>query len=178
MVNIGKEIRVGRKMMGLTLKQMARKVGVSPMTLQRIETGKSSPSLGLLSEIANTLNKSIYSFIKEKRTQKLPFHIKSKDQISMATPVMKFKVIGPKKMIGKNTVITHGEFKKGKSVDPHSDHGKEFTYIIEGRCQFKQDGQTILLEAGDSIFHNARIEHSITATDKFKFFSIYMKDKE
>lgn len=164
--------------MGLTLEQMARKVGISPMTLQRIEIGKSSPSLVLLSEIANNLNKSIYSFIKEKRTQKLPFYIKLKDQISMSTPVMKVKVIGPKKMIGENIVVTYGEFKKGKSVDPHSDHGKEFTYIMEGRCQFKQDGQTILLEAGDSIFHNARREHSITALEKFKFFSIYMKDKE
>lgn len=164
--------------MGLTLKQMARKVGVSAMTLQRIETGKSSPSLGLLSEIANTLNKSIYSFIKEKRTKKLPYHIKGKDQISMITPVMKFKVIGPRKMIGKDIIVTQGEFQKGKSVDPHSDHGKEFTYITEGRCEFKQDGQTILLEAGDSIFHNARIEHSITALEKFKFFSIYMKDRE
>jgi transcriptional regulator with XRE-family HTH domain len=178
MVSVGNEIRIERKKAGLTLQQMARKVGISPMTLQRVETGKSSPSLGLLSEIANTLNKSIYSFIKEKRTQRLPFHITLKDQISMSTPVMKFKVIGPKKMLGKNIVVTHGEFKKGKSVDPHSDNGKEFTYIIEGRCQFKQDGQTILLEAGDSIFHNARIEHSITAIDKFKFFSIYMKDKE
>ena len=177
MVKIGNEIRIERKKAGLTLEQMARKVGISPMTLQRIETGKSSPSLGLLSEIANALNKSIYSFIKEKRTKNLPFHIKLKDQISMKTPVMNFKVIGPKKMLGENIVVTCGEFKKGKSVDPHSDHGKEFTYIIEGRCEFKQDGQTILLEGGDSIFHNARIEHSVTALEKFKFFSIYIKDK-
>ena len=96
----------------------------------------------------------------------------------MATPIMEFKIIGPKKMIGGNIVVTYGVFKKGKSVDPHSNPGKEFTYIIEGRCQFKQDNQTILLEAGDSIFHNARMEHSIIATEKFKFFSIYIKDKE
>jgi transcriptional regulator with XRE-family HTH domain len=178
MVSVGNEIRIERKKAGLTLQQMARKVGISPMTLQRIETGKSSPSLVLLSEIASTLNKSIYSFVKEKNGQNLPVHIKRKDQISMSTPVIKFRVIGPKRMIGKNIVVTLGENKKGKSVDPHTNSGKEFTYIIEGRCQFKQDGQTILLEAGDSIFHNARIEHSITATDKFKFFSIYMKDKE
>jgi len=109
----------------LTLQKMARKLGVSPMTLQRIETGKSSPSLVLLSEIANTLNKSIYSFIKETKSRKLPIWIKRRDQISMSTPIMNFEVIGP-----------------------------------------------------NSIFHNARIEHSITATEKFKFFSIYIKDKE
>jgi len=162
----------------LTLQKMARKLGVSPMTLQRIETGKSSPSLVLLSEIANTLNKSIYSFIKETKSRKLPIWIKRRDQISMSTPIMNFEVIGPKKMVGKNMVVTHGEVKRGKSIDPHTNAGKEFTYVIGGRCQFKQDNQVISLEAGDSIFHNARIEHSITATEKFKFFSIYIKDKE
>lgn len=177
-MKIGSEIRTERKKLGLTLEKLARKVGISPMTLQRIETGKSSPSLVLLSEIASTLNKSIYSFVKEKSSQKLPIHIKWKDQISMSTPVMKFKVIGPKKMIGKNILVTLGENKKGKSVDPHTNSGKEFTYIIEGRCQFKQDNKTILLKAGDSIFHNARIEHSINAIEKFKFFSIYMEDKK
>ncbi len=91
---------------------------------------------------------------------------------------MKLKVIGPQKMMGKNIVVTHGEFKRGKSVDSHTDAGKEFTYILEGRCQFNQDGETLVLEAGDSIFHNARREHSIVGLEKFKFVSIYMKDKE
>ena len=178
MEKIGTEIRAERKKMGLTLERFSKKVGISPMTLHRIETGKSSPSLVLLSDIANILNKSIYSFIKETVSPKLPITIKRKNQISMSTPIMKFKVIGPKEMIGNNIIVTYGEFKKDKSVDPHTNPGKEFTYVLEGKCQFKQDNKTILLEAGDSLFQNARIEHSITALEKFKIFSIYIQDKE
>ena len=34
------------------------------------------------------------------------------------------------------------------------------------------------LEAGDSISYNARMEHSIIALEKLKFFAIYVKDQE
>lgn len=87
MINLGKEIRIGRHKLGLTLKEVARKAGISPMTLQRIETGKSSPSLVLLSEIAHVLNRPVYSFVKEPGTQESFVHIKRKDQISMLTPI-------------------------------------------------------------------------------------------
>lgn len=50
---------------------------------------------------------------------------------------MKFKIIGPQKVIGKDIVVTCGDVKKGKCIDPHINLGKEFTYIMEGGCQFK-----------------------------------------
>lgn len=50
---IGTKIRVERKKSRLNLAQFAKKVNISPKTLQRIETGKSSPSVVLLSELAN-----------------------------------------------------------------------------------------------------------------------------
>jgi transcriptional regulator with XRE-family HTH domain len=57
--------------MGFSLEKLATKVGISPITLQRIETAKSSPSLVLLSESANNLNKFILSFVEETGTQNL-----------------------------------------------------------------------------------------------------------
>lgn len=164
--------------MGLSLEQLAHKVNISPMTLQRIETGKSSPSVVLLSEIASHLNKSIHSFLEEPETQKLPICIKQKNQLSISSPMLKIKVIGPRKMIADNIVVTCGELRRGKSVDLHANPGKEFSYIIEGKCEFRQDNQRILLEPGDSIFHDATREHSIIAIEKLKFFSIYIKANE
>ncbi len=178
MEKIGPKIRLERKKMGLSLEQLAHKVNISPMTLQRVETGKSSPSVVLLTEIANHLNKSILSFLEESGTQKLPICIKQKNQLSISSPMLRIKVIGPRKMIADNIVVTYGELKKGKSVDLHSNPGKEFSYVIEGKCEFRQNNQGILLEPGDSIFHDATREHSILAIEKLKFFSIYIKANE
>ena len=175
MEKIGTKIRIERKRNGLTLQQLAKKVGISFLTLHRIETGKSSPSVALLSEIAQILNKSVASFVQE--IEKPLIHIKSKKQQVMSSPSLKIKIIGPRKMITNDIVVTYGELKKGKKIDAHSNPGIEWAYVIDGKCEHNQNGKNFVLKAGDSISYDARQEHSILALKKLKFFAIYLKDK-
>jgi transcriptional regulator with XRE-family HTH domain len=173
---IGTKIRVERKKNGFTLEQLARKVGISAITLQRIETGKSSPSVVLLCEIADAVNKPIFSFFEQKDK---PFaHIKRRNQQSISSHMLKIKLIGPRNMIADNIVVTYGELKKGKEIDTHTNRGIEYNYNIEGKSELKLDGQSYFLEAGDSSVFNARIKHSVTALEKLRFFGIYVEDKE
>ena len=50
-LKVGPKIRAERKHLGLSLEAPAQKVGVSKMTLQRIETGSTSPSIVVLGSI-------------------------------------------------------------------------------------------------------------------------------
>lgn len=174
MQNLGPKIREERKKAGLTQKQLAKRIGISPITLQRIETGKSSPSVATLSEIVHHLNKSIVSFFQE--IDRPLIHVKGKDQKSISTPSLKIKVIAPKNMIRNDIIVTYGELKKGKRIDPHSNQGVEFAYILEGKCEHRQNNQSIILKKGDSLSYNARIKHEIIALEKLKFVAIYIKD--
>lgn len=172
---IGTKIRIERKISGLTLRQLAEKVGISAITLQRIETGKASPSVVLLSEIANAVNKPIFAFFEQENE---PFiYIKRKNQRSISSPMLKIKIIGPRNMISDNIVVTYGELKKGKKIDPHTNRGIEFNYNIEGKAELKLNGKSYFMEAGDSSAFNARLEHSVTALEKLKFFGIYVEDR-
>ena len=173
---IGTKIRNERKKSGLTLEKFAKKLGISAITLQRIETGKSSPSVVLLSEIANAVDKPIFSFFEE--TTKPFIQIKRKNQRIISSPMLKIKLIGPRNIIADNIVVTYGELKKGKKIDPHTNRGIEFNYNIEGKSELKLNGQSYFLEAGDSSVFNARLEHSVTALETLKFFGIYVEDKE
>jgi quercetin dioxygenase-like cupin family protein len=74
--------------------------------------------------------------------------------------------------------VTYGELKKGKRIDLHTNEGVEFNYNIEGKAELKLDGECYYLEAGDSSVFNARLEHSVTALEKLKFFGIFVEDKE
>jgi quercetin dioxygenase-like cupin family protein len=69
-------------------------------------------------------------------------------------------------MIADNITVSYGELKKGKSVDLYTNPGIEWAFHIQGRGKFTLDGQTFLLEAGDSICFNSRLEHSLTALEK------------
>jgi quercetin dioxygenase-like cupin family protein len=92
--------------------------------------------------------------------------------------MLKIQLIGPQNMVGDCIIATHGELKKGKSIDPHTNRGTEFAYIVEGKCEFKLDGKSYLLKAGDSFSFDPKLEHSLSAIEKTRFFGIYLKDKE
>ena len=173
---VGKRIRAERKKQGLTLALMAKKLQISSLTLQRIETGKSSPSVGLLSAIAQKMNRSIFSFLEE---PKRPFVVlKRRDMRSISSSAMKIKFIGPRKMIDNNIVMIYGELKKGRKIDPHTNPGVEWAYYIEGQCELRIGQSTLSLKAGDAISYDARIEHSITSLEKLKFIGFYKEDEK
>ena len=60
---VGNKVREIRKRARLTMRELADVVGVSLLTIQRIETGKLSPSVVLLSEIAYHLRYPLTAFI-------------------------------------------------------------------------------------------------------------------
>jgi transcriptional regulator with XRE-family HTH domain len=58
-VNLGLQLRTARQKSGMTLRELARKLGVSPSFLSQIENGKSQPSVATLYSMAQTLDVSI-----------------------------------------------------------------------------------------------------------------------
>jgi transcriptional regulator with XRE-family HTH domain len=176
MPSVGNKIRTERKKKGLTLEELAARVGVTTVTMQRIETGKSSPSVALLSEIAQSLNASMYSLISE--IDKPLVHIKRESQQVVSNGALKVTVIAPRRMITNNISVSYGELEEGKTIDAHRNAGIEWAYVIEGKSEHKQGGQTCIQEAGDSICYNANVEHSVTAIEKLKFIAIYVRDSE
>jgi transcriptional regulator with XRE-family HTH domain len=176
MDQIGTRIRAERRKTKLTLQQLAKKVGVSPITLHRIETGKTSPSVIVLSEIAQHLGKSIASFFEE--GDRPLIHIKKKNQKTVASPALWIKSIGPRRMIKDNMIVSYGELKKGTMIDPHTNPGVEYAYNLQGKCELRLDGKSFLLGAGDSVSYNAKLEHSVKAIEKLKFFAIYVQEEK
>jgi quercetin dioxygenase-like cupin family protein len=174
MNDVGTRIRAERKKRGLTLNALAREIGVSAITIQRIETGKTSPSVALLSDIAQCLNKSVFSFLSE--NEKLYTLINRKSQLASTNEGLKIRLIAPRNMVSDKISITYGELKKGKSIALHSNPGTEFAYVIAGKCELRLGGETILLQEGDSISYNATREHEVVALEDHKFLAIFLRD--
>jgi len=117
MEEIGGKIRRDRSALGWSIKKLSEKIGISPMTLYRIETGQTSPSVVLLSEIAYHLRKPITSFIADK--QEPLIHIKAKDQSKTESSKLKLRILAPKGLIDDDITISSCEAKIGKFVDEH-----------------------------------------------------------
>ena len=175
MKEIGGKIRQDRVALGWSIKTLAGKVGVSPMTLHRIEKGQTSPSVVLLSEIAYQLNQPITSFLEDKKSPVVL--IKARDQSGAESSNLKLRVLAPKGLIDRDITVSLCEAKKGRFTDEHKNEGHEWVFIIRGKCLFEHNKKVIHLSPGDVLYFDARFPHSVTALGELKFFTIYFRDR-
>jgi transcriptional regulator with XRE-family HTH domain len=177
MERIGHKIRTERKARGLSLKELAERCGVSTMTVQRIETGKTSPSVAILSQIAHYLAQPLDFFIKE-GSPKIRI-VRNNDLRVVEAGKMQLSMLAPLGFIENNMFVNLVEAKKGRFVESHTDDGYSFVYILEGDIIFEHDGQKYKLQPGDVLYYNASYPHSVTVTGKtHKSINIFFKGKK
>ena len=176
MEDIGAKIRMERKAKGLSLKVLAEKCGVSTMTLQRIETGSTSPSVAVLAQIAHHLLRPIHFFITDEHP-KIQV-LKREDHQVVAAPNMTLTIIAPVGLIDENVFVNVGEAKQGRFIDSHTEDGYSFVYMLKGKALFEYEGVKHELKQGDALYYNASYPHSVTAVGNHKFVSVFFKGKK
>ena len=172
--DIGFRIRDLRKKKGLSMNQVADKVGVSYITIHRIETGKVSPSVVLLSEIASCLGEPITSFFEQGQGKCIL--IKAEGQTEIEAKKLKLKLLIPKGLIDDSISISMGRAKKGKCIDKHKNSGFELSYIMKGKCLFKYGNVEHELKKGDVIYFDGKTVHSVLALEPLEFLAIYFRE--
>lgn len=172
--NLGQRIRAMRKENGLTMAQLAQRVGVNYATIHRVETGKVSPSVVLLSEIAHCLGHSIVSLLQEERDR---LHIiRAVDQPEVESEKLALRLLVPKGIVSDKISISLGKAKKGDFVSRHKTDGFELAFMIRGSCIFRYGAQDHKLNEGDLVYFDGREWHSVHAVEPLEFLAIYFRD--
>ena len=172
--NLGRKIRELRKSRGLTMQELADLVGVNYTTIYRVETGKVSPSVVMLSEIAHHLGESIVSLFEEKRSHLTVIH--SDKQPTVTSEEMTLRLLVPQGLINEQISISLGKTKVGECVGNHKTEGFELAYIIRGKCIFRYGDRDHRLSEGDLIYFDGREWHSVVAEEPLEFLAIYFRD--
>jgi quercetin dioxygenase-like cupin family protein len=146
------------------------------MTLQRIETGKTSPSVSVLAEIAYCLKQQISYFLPDNQQPKIIVINKHKQPV-VESSGMELTMIASPDLTGRNMFVNLGKAKKGKFIDPHTEQGHSLVYVLEGKAIIEHEGVEHHLEAGDVVYYNARYRHSVKAVSRVhRFLSIFFKE--
>jgi DNA-binding XRE family transcriptional regulator len=172
---IGTRVRAERNRMGLSLAAMAKKVGISKMTLHRIETGATSPSITCLTEIAFHLKQSVETLIKEGDPNVIL--LKKNQQETIFDPNIGIRVITPRGIISDRITMIGAELKKGTVIETHTNRGFEWAYIIEGKAVVDVGNHRYPLEPGDAIFYDAHFPHSIRMEETVRFIELFIRDE-
>lgn len=171
---IGLKIRAERKRQGLSIEALADRVGISKMTLQRIETGTTSPSIVLLSQLSHHLKRPVETFIREGKVEVV--HLKKDRQDALFNHERGFRIIGPQGLISDRITLTYQELEKDVITESHTNKGFEWSYIIQGSAVFEIGGEKYFLEEGDAIYFDAHFPHSTRVIEKMRIVGLFLRD--
>ncbi len=169
-MNIGNRIREARKQLGLNMKEFAQQVGISYITLHRVETDKVSPSVALLSDIAHHLRQPIVNFFDEDSQLKI---VRAGTAPTIESMKLKLDLMIPKGVIAPGISVSIGETPGGEFITGHSHSGFELAYQIRGKTVFRYGKEEFEINEGDMLYFDGSVRHSVAAPGPAKFLTIY-----
>lgn len=159
MSDLGQKIRRERQGRGWSLKKLAGLIGVSIMTLQRIETNKVSPSVDLLVEIAYHLGLPVTEFVSDKARTLV--HLKAKDLPKDVRGPRTSLCLFPDGLVAAGLSVWLNELAAGGVIDWSTGRQFEGSHILDGQADVEFDDRKVRLQAGETIFFDARFRQKI-----------------
>ena len=187
-VAIGRQIRIYRKQMEITVSDLSKMTGLSTGMLSKIENGNTSPSLSTLQTLSNALSIPMTAFFKQFEQKRECIHTKANEGVEVE---------------GEGTRAGHqynlrghlGSNDSGVIVEPYlieltsetdtfktfQHGGLETIYMLAGEITYRHGDGVYKLQPGDTLFFDANTPHGPEALDKLpaRFLSIisYPLDK-
>lgn len=185
---MGEHLRVARQARGLSLRELAGRLGVSPSLISQIETGRANPSVSTLYAIADELDVSLDELLFNDRRGPDPAAEPTGQGTARpgATPVGTMIATDPVQRAATRQKIRlasgvqwdrltttsepgieflHVTYEVGGASSPESAYqrhaGHEWGYVLSGRLQVRIGFQEYILEPGDAISIDSTIPHRL-----------------
>src|SRR5499427_9414686 len=180
--NIGPKLRQAREHKNMSVRGLARYVGVSPSLVSQIERGRVMPSVGTLYSIANELGLVVDDLFTGAQPRSRKSERPDMDVADVVNPVLKS---------GQRKIIKLADGVRWERLTPTPDKdveflvvvydvgaescpkdalirhgGKEYAYMISGRLGIKIGFEEFELGPGDSIAFDAQMPHRLWTIGK------------
>jgi len=187
--DLGQRLRVAREKNNMTVRGLARYVGVSPSLVSQIERGRVMPSVGTLYTMANQLGLVVDDLFRgtdrpsRRRDEpetvgdipELVQHPGQRKTISLADGVRWERLTpGPDKEV-EFLIVVYDVNAESCPKDAMVRHGgKEYAYMISGRLGLKIGFEEFELGPGDSISFDAQMPHRLWTIGREQAVAIWV----
>jgi transcriptional regulator with XRE-family HTH domain len=163
---VARRIGALRREVGLTLRELGAKTGLSDAYLSRVENGQIAITLASLAKLAEVFATPITTFFESEAEprrlvlcragtgRQARFRGRSGTLVRLLADEKHAKLMEP---------LVVDVPSAAKPVKPMAHAGEEFNYVISGRCQFLFEREKHTLEAGDSVYFDATVPHAVHA---------------
>lgn len=164
MTALGQRIKALRAERGLQQRQLAEKAGLTPSMLSQIESGRLTPSLPTLGKLAAALGVPIATLFESSPNGRLQVsHRTDYPVVSFDGTSEKWHVLGAGLFQGKIRAVVSTLGPRGKGVKTDkvilAPGQMKLFYVVEGKVALHYNGDTHLLEAGDSAYLDGGTPH-------------------
>lgn len=165
-MKLGQQIRQVRKTRGLTLQQVARKVGLTPGAISLIEHGRSNPSVGTLKRIADALGITVGSLFDSAPPVDSPVVRAGQRKVLRSGNGITYQLLTPDTSGRVEFILS--EYQVGATTGDlrYAHAGEECGLVLQGRLEIQIGPETYILKAGDSIRFDCSIPHRLTNVGK------------
>lgn len=163
---VAQRIATLRREVGLTLRELGIRTGLSDAYLSRVENGQIAVTLVSLEKLADVFATPITTFFeteespqrlvvcREGHGRKARFRGRNGTLVELLADEKHAKMMEP---------LIVNPLTSRKPVTPMGHPGEEFNYVILGRCRFLFGEETHELAAGDSVYFDATVPHAVHA---------------
>ena len=157
---LGQRLRARRHELGLTLKEVADGAGLSVGFISQVERGLTAPSLSSLVSISGVLKTEIGTFLEQPRVRASYTRHDQRQTYSIEDRSVAYERVSssfPGQTM--HSVIIH--MPPGYRSEPIAHEGEEMEFVLEGTVTSELEGQTIVLQVGDSVHHPSSKRHCL-----------------
>ena len=166
-MEIGQRVHEVRMQLGLSLRNLAEKCGVSASMMSQIENKTVDPSISTLRKIAIALNVPVFSLVMENNYSSTKL-VKKGDRrhISFDKGILEYEILHSdmeKKiavMVG--TLLSNG----ATSEELLSHEGEECLVILQGGLHVETSTEKIELSKDDSLYFDSSVPHRLVNKGK------------
>jgi quercetin dioxygenase-like cupin family protein/DNA-binding XRE family transcriptional regulator len=165
---LGNRIHTYRERLGLSVEDLAKNAGIDAALLQNIEDNKVYPALGVLVKVSRALGQRLGTFMDDQFIED-PLIVRTDGRVEETTP---HHGKGPGNYhyypLGKGKTDRHMEpfyivIEPTEEKDMSSHEGEEFIIVVSGEVELTYGKETYRLKAGDSMYYNSVVPHSVSA---------------
>jgi transcriptional regulator with XRE-family HTH domain/KaiC/GvpD/RAD55 family RecA-like ATPase len=171
--NLGDKIRSLRKKLGMTQKELAGQVGLTPSFISQLEKNLISPSLDSLLKLSEKLNTQPIYFLMDGESgpwQKMVIKPNERQDIhlqELKIPEVRLQLL-VSDVLNRRMEPHLLTLRGGATINGHfySHKGDEFAYVIEGELEVEIQGEKQMLKQGDSLYIESMVPSKWTNLGK------------
>lgn len=153
---IARNVRRLRQQSGLSVADMATRVGISKAMLSKVENAQISCSLTTLKALSTALEVPVTTLLRGADTERQAVHVRAGTGATIAREGTReghaYQLLGSLRGEHKRLECLHVTLTEASEVYPLFQHpGTEFLYVLEGRMVYGHGRETYELAPGDSL---------------------------